>query len=265
MNEDIMRRNLLLMTLILSWCTVAHRAAAEDNRDRFEARVFVDQNGKRLPYRLLKPRDRQAGRVYPLVLFLHGAGERGDDNRRQLVHGANDFASDRIMDKYPAFVAAPQCPANAQWVDVPWSADAHTMPQQPSEPMKLVIRLLAALEDEFPVDEKRIYVTGLSMGGFGVWDVIQRYPRLFAAAVPICGGGDTAEAEKIAHLPLWVFHGGRDGVVQPRRSRDMVAAVRKAGGKPKYTEYANAAHDSWTATYSNPDFYQWLFTQRQRD
>lgn len=237
-------------------------AFGADPRDKFEARAFDDGQGNKLLYRLLKPKDYQPQEKYPLVLFLHGAGERGDDNKKQLMHGMGDFASDEIMEKYPCFVIAPQCPNGQQWANVPWSDDSHTMPKEPSESLRLTLALVAALQKEFSIDADRLYVTGLSMGGFGTWDAIQRRPELFAAAVPICGGGDTAQAKAIAHIPVWAFHGDQDTAVKTQRSRDMIAALKAAGGSPKYTEYPGVGHNSWSAAYADPMMYQWLFEQR---
>jgi predicted peptidase len=237
---------------------------AEDVLERYESRVY-ESGGARLPYRLLRPRnyDQDGNTKYPLVLFFHGAGECGDDNRKQLVHGAADFASDDVMAKYPCFVVVPQCPGGQQWVDTPWTADRHTMPEKMTQPMQLAFMLLDKLEREFPIDERRLYVTGLSMGGFGVWDAVQRVPVKFAAAVPVCGGGDTALAGRIKAVPIWAFHGDGDRVVKPQRSRDMIAALKAAGGMPRYTEYANTGHDCWTITYANRDLYAWMFAQRR--
>jgi predicted peptidase len=176
----------------------------------------------------------------------------------------NEFASDAVMEKYPAFVVAPQCGDGEQWVNVPWTDDQHTMPAKPSPYMKLTLEMVDNLIQALPVDTSRIYITGLSMGGFGTWDAVQRRPDFFAAAVPICGGGDTAEAKKIAHVPIWAFHGDEDGVVKPKRSRDMVAALKAAGGKPRYTEFITTGHDSWVQTYRNPEMYEWLFSQKKK-
>lgn len=238
-------------------------AYAVDVRERYEKHEFVDAQQAKLPYRLLKPKAVDNGNKYPLVIFLHGAGERGTDNTRQLVHGMADFASDEVMQKYPAFVVAPQCPEGKQWVEVPWSADEHAMPEKPSVPLQQTFELIDQLTKELPVDESRIYITGLSMGGFGTWDAIQRRPRFFAAAAPVCGGGDPAFADNIQHVPVWAFHGDADGAVKVRRSRDMIAALKAAGGSPKYTEYPGVGHDSWTATYRNSEFYAWLFEQKR--
>jgi len=234
-----------------------------DDRDAFEARTYANANGQKLPYRLLKPAKFDPSQKYPLVVFLHGAGERGDDNKVQLVHGMADFASPANREKYPAVVIAPQCPKNEKWVDVDWGTLKHDMPEKPASPMRLTHELMAALEKEFPIDADRIYITGLSMGGYGTWDALQRHPHRFAAAIPICGGGDPKFADQIKHIPIWAFHGTQDTAVKPERSRAMIDAIKAAGGTPKYTEYPEAGHDSWSATYKNPDVHAWLFAQRR--
>jgi predicted peptidase len=147
-------------------------------------------------------------------------------------------------------------------VEVDWSADQHDLPETSSDSLALAVDIVRDLIEQKKADPTRIYITGLSMGGYGTWDAIARYPDLFAAAVPICGGGDPKTAPRFKQLPVWCFHGGRDGVVKPERSREMVKALEQSGGKPKYTEYPEAGHDSWTATYANPELHQWLFEQR---
>ncbi|MGE3777113.1 MAG: prolyl oligopeptidase family serine peptidase, partial [Pirellulaceae bacterium] len=204
---------------------------------RWERRLYRAGDAG-LPYRLLCPTPGVPGDPWPLVIFLHGAGERGNDNEKQLVHGMSDLASDDVRWRFPAFVVAPQCPADEQWVDTPWTEPSHTMPEQPSLAMRLTLDLIQYLCDELPVDRRRLYVTGLSMGGFGVWDALQRHSDWFAAAAPVCGGGDVALASRIKDVPVWIFHGDEDPVVLPQRSRDMVAALQAAGGRPRYTEYS---------------------------
>lgn len=242
-----------------------HTISAEepDNRDRFAAAVFQDTAGNKLPYRVLAPAKLDPAVKYPLVIFLHGAGERGSDNKKQLVHGMNDFASDEIMAKYPAFVIAPQCPEGQKWVDIDWSAESHQMPAKPSEAMASVFDLIDSFIKTKPVDPKRIYITGLSMGGYGTWDAIQRRPELFAAAVPICGGGDPILAKQIQVVPIWAFHGDKDEAVKVERSRQMIEALKDVGAEPKYTEYKGVGHDSWTKTYKDPAVYEWMFAQRK--
>lgn len=253
----------ILLGFIIGAVMIVPDNAQADDRDRYEARTYRDADGGALLYRLLKPRDYDAKKSYPLVLFFHGAGERGIDNKKQLIHGMGEFASDEIAKKYPCFVVAPQCPLGQQWVDTPWTAERHTMPEKPTPSLRQSIELIAALEKEFSIDSRRIYVTGLSMGGFGVWDAIQRHPHRFAAAVPVCGGGDHTLASRIAHIPIWAFHGQDDTVVKPKRARDMIAAIKSAKGSPRYTEYSKTGHNSWRPTYNDPLMYRWLFTQRK--
>ena len=229
--------------------------------DKLEARV-LKSGDESLPYRLLKPTNYDKSKKYPLVLFLHGAGERGTDNRKQLIHGIADFSSAEALEKRPCFLVAPQCPSGKRWVEVDWSSKSHKMPAKPSDAMRLTMELLDALEKEFSIDKSRVYVTGLSMGGYGTWDAIQRYPKRFAAAIPICGGGDASNVEMVANKPIWVFHGDKDNAVPVSRSRDMVEALKKAGGKVRYTEYKNVGHNSWAATYRDPKVHEWLFEQK---
>lgn len=237
-------------------------AITSDTLKKFEARVYQGAAGDTLPYRLLKPAAYDAGRAYPLVLFLHGAGEMGTDNRAQLSPGVFEFASEKIMKGYPCFVVAPQ--TNIRWVDVDWALDKHLAPAEPSKTLRMAVDLILKLEKEFNIDARRIYVTGLSMGGYGTWDLIARYPEMFAAAAPICGGGDETRAWRITEVPIWAFHGGQDTVVKTIRSRNMIAAVRKAGGDPKYTEYQGVGHDSWVKAYGDPELYKWMFAQHLR-
>jgi predicted peptidase len=146
---------------------------------------------------------------------------------------------------------------------VDWNLPSHTMPTKPSVPLKLAFELLDKLTAELPVDKQRLYVTGLSMGGFGTWDAIARRPQYFAAAIPICGGGDTAQAPKLVSLPVWAFHGDKDPVVKPNRTRDMIETIRKAGGTPKMTMYPGVQHDSWNHAYADPAVLEWLFAQKK--
>ncbi len=258
-----MRRLSLFLVGILALVGLPVVSSAAEWTEMFEARTYTDSQGGKLLYRLLKPQDYDPQKKYPLVLFLHGAGERGDDNQAQLKWGMQEFASPEVRSKYPAFVVAPQCPQGEQWVDTPWSADAHTMPKEPTPALAKTLDLLQQLQKEFSIDADRVYVTGLSMGGFGAWDAIQRHPERFAAAAPVCGGGDPAFAKQLAAIPIWAFHGAADTVVKPHRSRVMVEAINAAGGNAKLTEYPNTGHNSWSPTYANPEFYAWLFSQKK--
>jgi predicted peptidase len=213
----------------------------------------------------MEPETKADQEKYPLVLFLHGAGERGDNNRAQLVHGLRDFASAKNRETYPAYVVAPQCPANRKWVEVPWDGQKHESPEQPSDSLQMCNELIDDLIKRYPIDTDRIYVTGLSMGGFGTFDAATRWPERFAAAAPICGGGDESEQAiaRLKSVPLWIVHGDADKVVVPDRSRRMVKALTEAGAKPNYIELEGVAHDSWTATYRDDKFFEWLFSQNK--
>jgi poly(3-hydroxybutyrate) depolymerase len=225
------------------------------------------KNDFTLPYRFHSPKEMDKQKKYPLVLFMHGAGERGIDNRYQFFR----FKPVPFWEQEECFVLAPQCPtreytagnADCVWVDTPFGAPAHSMKASPTRPMQLTIELLDSLLQLPQIDKSRIYVTGLSMGGFATWELIQRFPEKFAAAAPVCGGGDPAYAASLTRLPVWAFHGDADDTVIPERSREMVDAIKKAGGKPLYTEYKGVGHGAWSPAYSNPDVWKWMFTQKK--
>jgi predicted peptidase len=231
----------------------------------FEPRQFSDSSGVVLNYRLMKPIDFDSEKRYPLVVFLHGAGERGSDNTSQLKHGAKEFAKEENRKKYPAYVLAPQCPKGMKWVEVDWSQPTSKMPETPSQSMVLLKNLVDTMCANSNVDASRVYITGLSMGGYGTWDAISRYENVFAAAAPICGGGDPKFVSRFAKLPLWCFHGSDDPAVPVGRSREMIDALKAFGASPRYTEYEGVKHDSWTETYKNPEFFGWLFDQKMAD
>jgi predicted peptidase len=235
--------------------------------DKLLDKLTFTKDKASLPYRLLKPDgyDKDGKDRYPLVVFLHGAFGRGTDNKAQLRSGVDEFVKDAIRKKHPCFLAVPQCPPDKQWTNVGWSDGGRNVPlaKNPTEPLGLVLDLIEALGNEYRIDKDRIYLTGVSMGGYGTWDLLSRRPELFAAAIPIAGGGDPAQAEKLAKLPIWTFHGDADRLVSIDRPRDMVAALKKAGGAPKITEYKGGSHDAWTATYKNPEVLDWLFEQKK--
>jgi len=238
-----------------------------DLSDRFEKRFYKNTDGNAWPYRFLKPMDLQKDQCYPLVILLHGIGERGDDNEAQLKWGAKKFATDENRAKYPCFLAVPQCPISDFWASAlrDLSRD-FKMSEEPTQALRMTLELVGTLQDEFPqIDPDRLYITGLSMGGFGTWEAIQRKPDLFAAAVPICGGGDVSKAALLTKIPIWIFHGSEDQLVNPKWSRDMVEAIRNAGGNPKYTEYPDVGHHSWVNAYSDPELFRWLFGQKKNN
>lgn len=250
------------LTAALLLCLLAAPLRAED---AYAAHTHTGKDGAVLPYRLLSPEKPEAGKRYPLVIFLHGAGERGNDNQKQLKHGAGLFARPEVRAKYPCYVIAPQCPDGKRWCEVDWGdPKPHQTPAQPSVPLGLLLEVIDEFRQRPSVDQARLYVTGLSMGGFGTWDLVTRRPGQFAAAIPICGGGDVGAAQILAKLPIWIFHGGNDTVVKTVRSRLMNEAIKAAGGTlVKYTEYPDVGHDAWTAAYNEPELLPWLFGQRR--
>lgn len=238
----------------------AGRAVA---REVYEARTFGGADGSSLPYRLLKPKGYEPGRKYPLVLLLHGAGERGNDNTAQLKHGAAMFCAPGVQEKYPAFVVVPQCPAGQMWVDIDWRSERPAQPAEPNAVGRLVLGLLESLQKEFSIDADRLYVTGPSMGGYGTWDWITRYPEMWAAGVPVCGGGDPGKAARAKGVAVWAFHGTQDKVILPARSQAMVAGMEAAGGKPFFSEYTYTGHEAWVIAYHEPQLLPWMFAQRR--
>lgn len=185
---------------------------------------------------------------YPLVVFLHGAGERGNDNLRQLQNLPGQLASPGWRSRYPCFVLAPQCPSGSYW----------------SQHMQELESLIERVADEHDIDRSRIYLTGLSMGGFGSWELAARRPEMFAAVVPICGGGDPDWAPQLTDIPIWAVHGDADKSVAVGYTREMIAAIRHQGGSPRYTELSGVGHNSWTQSYRDPEgVIPWMFSQKK--
>jgi len=244
--------------------TITKAQATEDPAKMFEPREFAGEGGKVLKYRLLKPLGYNPNKSYPLVIFLHGAGERGDDNLAQLKHGMADFCKTARREKNPCYVIAPQCPTGEKWADIDWAAEGVIkLPAEASDSMKLTLAVVDAMLEDAAIDKNRVYITGLSMGGYGTWDAIARRPEFFAAAVPICGGGDPSTAAKIKNIPISCFHGDQDKAVAVEKSRLIINAIKEAGGSPLYKEYPGVGHDSWTQTYANDATHDWLFAQRR--
>ena len=231
-------------------------------KESYQGFAYTDAKGATLPYLLHVPENLEPGKKYPLVLFFHGAGERGDDNTAQLRWGVWVFTKKANLDAYPAFVLAPQCPKGKQWVDMPWATPSGVRPPKPSASLALALAILDKVCAEQPIDTDRIYVAGLSMGGYATWDCITRFPDKFAAAVAVCGGGDehTVTAD-VAKVPVWAFASDDDPVVPVNRSRGMIAAMKAAGGNPHYTEYHGYNHASWGPAFNERHLAEWLFAQ----
>jgi predicted peptidase len=253
---------ILFPALIIVLATITHAGIAQNNK-LFKQREYIANTGDTLRYCILSPQSIDSSASYPLVLFLHGAGERGRDNQKQLAVGVGNFASDYNLKTYPCYILAPQCPEGKKWVEVDWKLPAHIQPATPSVNLIMTMDLVDSLCKTLKIDTNRLYITGLSMGGFGTWDAITRYPGKFAAAIPVCGGGDTTKAYIIKNIPVWAFHGLKDKLVMPLRSISMVRAINNAGGNAKLSTYPEVGHDAWNKAYIDPELYRWLFTKRK--
>lgn len=221
----------------------------------FEARTYVNSSNEKLPYRLLKPLNYDSTRKYPLIIWLHGSTARGTDNVKQIPGSllAKLILEEKNRAKYPAFVLVPQCPPESSW------GGAANFPAVDS----LVVENILALEMEFNIDTDSRYVAGYSMGGYGTWHLICTRPNMFAAAIPIAGEGNPVLAQNIVDLPIWVFHGAKDRNSRVKGSRDMIQAIKNAGGNPRYTEYPDKGHNIWKNIYETQGLLDWLFAQKR--
>ena len=248
------------VALALALVSVPLAGAASDTAaGDFVARQFQSGAGVQLPYRLHIPDSAERGQELPLVLYLHGSGGSGTDNGKQIsggnVLGTHVWTGPAVRQRQPAFVLAPQIPEHATW---------HSFTDEPSPYAATLVDLLEELRTELRIDTHRIYVVGQSLGGYGVWDLIARYPDLFAAAVPLCGGGDTTRILSARDVAVWAFHGAKDATIPASRSREMVAALQTVSSLVRYTEYPDVAHDVWTRAFRERELPDWMFAQRRR-
>lgn len=232
-----------------------------------KALVYSNESGRTMHYRLFLPKAYDSKKEYPLLLSLHGAGSRGDDNLKQLRPWVAGWLDPSVQEKYPCIILMPQCPVGEKWVNTPWKKGSYSFAKVPmSTPMKLAKEILDKVIKEEAVDRSRIYIMGASMGGYGTWNFTMRYPDLFAAAVPICGGGDPSMAHVLKNLPIWAFHGDKDKTVPLSGSEDMVSALKIVNGtEVKFTIYGGVGHDSYTRAWREPKLIQWLFNQQKVD
>src|SRR5579883_1956958 len=222
--------------------------AADAGKRGFVDRVYKDAEGKEYKYVVFIPHDYKGDKPYPVILFLHGSGETGTDGHKQVQVGLGK-AVKKQEQTFPFIVVFPQAHVR------PWMAEAPAG--------KMAIAMLDEVMKDYKCDPKRVYLTGLSMGGFGTWSLAVKYPKRWAAIVPVCGRGDTKQAAKIKDIPCWCFHGDADTAVSVEGSRQMIAALKAAGGSPKYTEYPGVGHNSWDKAYATPELYQWLLKQHR--
>lgn len=238
------------------WNATWQRNAPEKNKELakgFEARMYVTGRGDTLRYLLKKPSGYDPKKEYPIVVCLHGGVKR--TRAVELPQPAPFLSEPENEMKYPAFVFVPQGPPGHSWGGIPGLPSDDT----------LVFEAMASLEESFAIDGKRRYVAGGSMGGYGAWHFIGTRPERFAAAIPFCGAGNTALAQNMVDIPVWAFHGRVDRNVSVNASREMIEAIRKAGGNPRYTEFPHTGHNVWPDISKTPGLLDWLFAQKRND
>lgn len=233
---------LIVSVIVLSTGFAAADAPQAGQQQPAQVQRQLDVSMK---YLLYLPEDYDQQERWPLLLFLHGGGERGDDLELLKMHGPPKLAA--AGKQFPMIIVSPQCPPDERWQSV------------------TLLALLDDLSEKYNVDEDRIYLTGISMGGFGLWALAFDAPDRFAALAPICGGGETYWAKSIKHIPAWAFHGELDDGVPVRRSQEMVDALTAAGGDPKLTIFPGVGHISWPTVYDDPEFYEWLLEQKRAE
>jgi predicted peptidase len=244
---------------IFSACFSQQLRTLEQREKILTPHIFKNAKNESLPYRLFVPQNYDAKKKYPLVVYLHGGGGVGEDNLKQ-IDGGNGYLVDlftgsETQARYPSLVVAPQAPESEGWIN----SDLMT----PTRQLRLVYELIGEIGKSYSVDRSRVYVAGQSMGGLGSFAIIAEYPQTFAAGVPLCGGGDESKVAGLINTPIWTFHGAKDEAVPVERSRRMIAAMKKAGGRPHYTEYPDGDHVIWPRVVKEPELLPWLFKQRR--
>lgn len=263
-----MKINGLVLVLILFFTQVFSQEYSQ-----FEKKIFTSGTDT-LAYRILFPQGYDNTKQYPLVVFLHGAGQRGKDNQKQLVNGASMFLKENNRKKFPAIVVFPQCTLNDFWartrvLNTATDSTPFKFEYLTDVPMNKGLNLVSLMLDSFAstknIDSTRVYIGGLSMGGMGTFELLWRKPGFFAAAFPICGGGNTSTASKYGNgFPIWIFHGDKDPVVDVNDSRKMASALRVAEAQVKFTEYPGVRHDSWKKAFQEEELLPWLFNQQKK-
>lgn len=255
--------NKLIVLIVLMTLTLGALAQQDD----YVAKEFTDLNGDTLLYRQLSPGTIEVNKTYPLVLFLHGAGERGSDNKSQLQHGSMQFTNPVNREAYPSFVLFPQCPEDKYWAPstrpTKFDLDQFPLNDQISEPLGMVEKLVSQVIEKYPIDTNRVYVIGLSMGGMGTYDIVVRNPNKFAAAIAICGGVNLQRLRDIdSDTQFRLYHGDADSVVAVRFSREAYKALKETGKSVEYFEFPGVNHGSWDPAFNKPDFLSWLYAQK---
>lgn len=252
-----------LITILFSLFAMLLITEAQNNT--FEKKLY-QYRYQSMPYRILYPDNYDRNKSYPLMVFLHGAGERGNDNESQLVHGSKLFTDAENRQQFPAIVIFPQCPKDEYWAPIKTRENgfSYVDTKKPTEPMQLLIRLIDELRKNEAVDNKRMYVAGLSMGGMGTYDLICRYPKKFAAAIVICGGVSNERLKKVTKMPIRIYHGADDQVVSQQHALDAYIELKANGAQNvELFIFPGVNHNSWDTAFEQPDFLDWLFAQKK--
>ena len=258
-NDLIMKKTLLIISILVYALSIFAQ-------DEYLYGSF-SHDSKILPYRYIEPLNIKSNKKYPVVLFLHGAGERGTDNKAQLLHCSSQFLNPEIREKYPAYVFFPQAPQGAFW-SIPdrlteLSQDMFASVNDPSWQLKTLKAMVDSIAQLPNVDSKRIYIMGISMGAMATYELCWRYPHLFAAAVPICGGADINRLSNASQISWRIYHGDADPVVSVTFSRAAYKVLKQAGAKIVYREFAGCTHNSWSPAFNDLDLFPWLFSQKK--
>lgn len=263
-----MKKSLLILLV-----TVVPFILVAQDLNQFQKAAFT-REGNTLQYRILYPLNYNKAKTYPVITFLHGSGERGSNNEAQLLHGGAMFINDTVRNTLNAIVIFPQCPNDSMWRHMKVTTDSFSITGHsfdlnftpaPTTPALLVKLLLDSLVSSKKADKKRMYIGGLSLGGFGTFDMIERYPKFFAAAFPICGGGDTMMASKYSKIiAVWLFHGDIDKSVDVKNSRQYYAALQNLHAEVKYTEYPGVGHNSWDNVFVEKELLPWVLSHAKK-
>lgn len=237
--------------------------------NKYDRGIFIKGKDS-ISYRILFPENFNPAQKYPIIFFLHGSGERGSNNESQLVHGGKLFLKEEVRKNFPAIVVFPQCPANDYWANVNISSNEQGKRRfsfveggKPTKAMKALNRMVKVFLKKSFVNKSQVYVGGLSMGGMGTFELLRRQRKTFAAAIAICGGDNTNNIEKYKTVPLWIFHGGKDDVVDPAFSIAISERLKTVGDEVKFTLYPLANHNSWDSAFAEPDLLPWLFRHKR--
>lgn len=253
-----MKRALIIIAIFISGCLAAA------GQDMYERMKFTAEDGTVLNYRQLRPIETAKCKKFPLIIFMHGLGERGTDNEKQLFHGSQIFLNPVNREDYPAYVLFPQCPETAFWAypHFPSLSEMHAAKEMPA-PFKAVKELIDSYLTRPDIDRSRVYIIGLSMGGMATFDMVARFPDTFAAAIPICGAIDPSRLEGLEGVSFRIFHGDADKSVPVECSRSAYKALKKSRCKVEYYEFPGCGHGSWNPAFTRDDFMEWLFKQKK--